>query len=118
MSQASRFLGNFAAVIVLGLGLAYLTDRLWLWFGWHPWAFCGLLPALETVGRTATVIVAMVSAIVFLASLMKNGAAGILFLGAVVLSSMPGLFSHYLGAYCTADGRLTETPPRNAPAGR
>lgn len=116
VSDPSRLLGNLAAIIVLGLGMAYLTDRLWLWFGWHPWAFCGLLPILdEVIGHTIALIVAMVSVIVFFFSRMKNTGAGMLFLGALVLSSVPGLFGGYLGAYCTPSGQLVDQAHKTSP---
>jgi hypothetical protein len=119
VSDPSRLLGNLVAVIAVGLGMAYLIDQLLVWLGWRPWIFCTLFPVLDLViGHTVALILAMVSAIVFMASRFKNVGAGVLFLGAVVLSSVPSLFSGYLGAYCSPDGQLVTHPLKSNPAGR
>ena len=100
MSDPVRLVGNLVAVIGVILAVAYLIDHVWLWFGGTPWAFCGLFPVLTILAHTVTLVMVVVGMIAFLFSGGRNGAAGILILGGLVVGMAPSLIGGYLGGFC------------------
>lgn len=96
----ARLIGNLAALIALGLGLALLFDYAAVWLGHQSWLFCYVLQPIGKVAQVFGVIVCTVGLIMWGISFFRNDKAAALALGGSLLGAVPMLLPHYFGASC------------------
>lgn len=100
-STPLRIVGNLAALIALGLGLAWLYDHVAVWLGSEAWLFCATLQPVGVLARGVGVILCSVSLIMWAASRFRSEAALAVAIGAFLIGVLPLLLPHYFGAECT-----------------
>jgi hypothetical protein len=114
--SAPRFISNVLMLLGLLIAGAYLVDRLWLWMGWAPWAFCGVMPVLDLVlGKTVALVLITVGLLGLLVSGFKDASSGALVAGGFLLSILPQLIGGHLGVFCHFDKSAFPSKQENVP---
>lgn len=100
-SAAAALVGNFAALILLILALAYLLDVAWAWLGGAAFAVCAVIDVVDLVlGKTVGMIMTCIGVIVFGLSGFKNGAFLALAVGGIIIGILPEYAAGALGLGC------------------
>ena len=96
----TRLVGNFAALVLLVLGLAYLVDQVARWFGWPLQAFCSTVSFFTPLAFSAGVVICTLGVVVWAMSRFRGDAGIGLMIGGALLAVLPGVMPRYFAFEC------------------